>query len=99
MTKVSLPTTLTSIGFGAFALCTSLVETNLLHTNLLEIGKWAFLNCTKLRSMMLPLHSIQTLGDFAFEGCTKLVPSNMMMGAMIDTHDSDAVVKHLRVRR
>ncbi|GMH98911.1 hypothetical protein TrLO_g14216 [Triparma laevis f. longispina] len=74
LTTVSCPTTLTSIGEGAFGRCNSLENIDLLHTNLQELGRHAFAYCSELTSMTI-LDSIQTLDYGVFYFCYKLVPN------------------------
>lgn len=65
------PTSLQSIGDGAF-LETALVEIDLEFANSLRsIGAWAFDKCTKLTSVTLPA-VVDNLGEGAFAGCTSL---------------------------
>ncbi|GMI06476.1 hypothetical protein TrLO_g11806 [Triparma laevis f. longispina] len=89
LTTVSFPTTLKPIGGWAFLRCSSLDNVDLLHTKPQEIGDAVFIDCSELTSMTI-LDSIQTLGGDVFAFCFKLRPSH------IDTHNSEAVVAHLR---
>lgn len=64
---VSLPSTLKSIGAGAFDGCYSLTEISL-PEGLTEIGSNAFRGCRKLANVTLP-STLVTIGSYAFEGC------------------------------
>ena len=79
ITSVALPDTLTSIGYGAFAVCTSMTNV-VLSSTLKRIenkggGDWpgAFHGCTALTTVtpFLP-DSLEYLGWAAFYGCTNL---------------------------
>ncbi|MBR2742139.1 MAG: leucine-rich repeat protein [Clostridia bacterium] len=59
-----------SIGFAAFANCTSLSSVTLPDT-LKTIGNYAFLKCSSLSSVTLP-DTLKTIGDSAFANCTSL---------------------------
>lgn len=68
--SVSLPSTLTSIGYGAFHECSSL-ETISIPDSITTIGNFAFDSCTSLKGITIP-NNVTSIGDFAFAGCTSL---------------------------
>ena len=66
ITKVRIPDTITTIGWGAFAYC-SMLDTVEIGENsrLKSIGSEAFYECTELTTINLP-NSLETIGDSAF---------------------------------
>ena len=63
-TDVTLPTTLTTIGVGAFRMCQSLISINI-PENITEIKKSTFEECYKLPSIIIP-KNVKTIGNSAF---------------------------------
>ena len=76
LVNVTIPDTVTEIGFDAFSDCKQL-STVQLSNNLVKLGSSAFSNCTSLTSIRIP-KSLETVdagssGDYApFIGCTAL---------------------------
>ena len=66
-----IPNTVTSIGFGAFALCPNLT-TIIIPSSVTSICNFAFTQCTNLTSITIP-NSVTDIGDEAFEGCVSLI--------------------------
>ncbi len=66
---ITLPSTLTEIGNGAFQHCA--FEGIELPYNLSAVGNYAFRNCTSLKSAYLP-QTTEIIGEAAFIGCTSL---------------------------
>ena len=66
----SIPNSVTSIGDGAFAGCTSLTSITI-PDSVTSIGDGAFAGCTSLTSITIP-DSVTSIGDSAFYGCTSL---------------------------
>ena len=64
LTTVTLPSTLTSIGYTAFRECTALTTITLPST-LTSIGNYAFSRCSALRTINLP-NSLREIGEGAF---------------------------------
>lgn len=75
LTSITLPTSLTTIGYQAFINCTSLISVNL-PNNFQSIGSSAFSNCTALSTITIP-NSVITIGGGAFESCTALSTINI----------------------
>ena len=70
LTQLTLPDSLTSLGNGAFANCTSLTKLTL-PDSLTSIGDGAFNRCSGLTQLTLP-NSITSIGQYAFAGCSGL---------------------------
>ena len=76
LVNVTIPDTVTEIGFDAFSDCKQL-STVQLSNNLVKLGSSAFSNCTSLTSIRIP-KSLETVdagtwGEYApFKGCTIL---------------------------
>ncbi|MBQ3498325.1 MAG: leucine-rich repeat protein [Clostridia bacterium] len=70
LSRISLPTTLKSIGFRVYEDCTSL-ETVTIPEGVTTIGNGAFRDCTKLTNLSLPSTIIE-IGDDVFRNCTAL---------------------------
>lgn len=67
---VSMPNTVTSIGYGAFNWNTGLSTINL-STALVSIGNFAFFHCHSLQSIVFP-SSLRTIGNESFKHCSNL---------------------------
>jgi autotransporter-associated beta strand protein len=67
---VSIPSNVTSIGFGAFSFCVSLTSLSI-PASVTSIGGWAFKDCTALEAIALPA-SVVHIGENAFAHCTLL---------------------------
>lgn len=74
---VSIPTSVVSIGFGAFQGCSNLREVNI-PSSVKEIGHRAFQDCEGLTSLTLPTN-LWWLGYLAFSGCTGLKDSDIVI--------------------
>jgi len=80
----TFPSQLESIGYSAFAECTSLTALDLRRCSSLgSIGKWAFARCRAAKTALLP-PSLYAIGDGAFQLCTGLselvLPSLSFLG-------------------
>ena len=60
----------TSIGYAAFAWCSSLTSITI-PNSVTSIGEYAFARCTGLTSITIP-NSVTSIGDCAFDDCTGL---------------------------
>lgn len=69
--SVSIPESVTTIGYAAFSGCSSLTAVNF-HSGITTIGIDAFANCNNLISVTLP-NSITYIGYTAFYGCSNLI--------------------------
>ena len=70
LTVVTIPDTVTSIGYGAFCGCKNL-ETIVIPGSVTSIGGYAFRNCDKLTSISIPC-GVTSIGDSMFTGCCSL---------------------------
>ena len=71
LTSVTLPTSVTEIGYNAFAGCTNLVSADI-PNSVKYIGQSAFKGCMGLTSVLVPIENEYDLGDSAFGGCSNL---------------------------
>lgn len=73
--KVQLPSTLTTIRYGAFQNCTALKQITL-PKSMTFIEGGAFQNCSVLTSISVP-QNVTYLGASAFSGCTSLTSATL----------------------
>jgi hypothetical protein len=67
---VTIPDSVTSIGYCAFQYCKSLASVNI-PDSVTSIGKHAFDGCKSLASVIIP-DSVTSIGWNAFDGCKSL---------------------------
>ncbi len=70
LTGITIPNSVTVIGYNAFYGCTDLTSITL-PNSLTRIGVQAFYGCTSLVSITIP-ENVTTIGDWAFYDCTGL---------------------------
>ena len=70
-----IPTSVTSIGQGAFYGCTTLTSVDI-PNSVSSIGQEAFSGCTGLTSVTIP-SSVTSIGKMAFDNCTNLTAVNI----------------------
>jgi len=70
ITKLVIPSSVTSIGRGAFGGCTGLTSVTI-PNSVTSIGFGAFFGCSGLTSINIP-NSVTTIGDMAFRDCSGL---------------------------
>ena len=68
-TSIDLPSTVTTIGQGAFSNCSNL--TSVTMPSITTIGESAFSNCYNLVTVYMP--AVETIGNWAFNYCFKLL--------------------------
>jgi hypothetical protein len=68
--SVTLPTSLQTIGEGAFQNCANLKSVDIPAATT-EIGKQAFYGCTAIKNINVQF-GLETISDYAFENCTSL---------------------------
>lgn len=69
--SVTLPSSITDVGYYSFSGCTSLEEVDLSQTKLTSIPNGLFKGCTSLKTVKLP-DTITSIGDEAFYDCRSL---------------------------
>ena len=70
LTSVTVPNSVTSIGYAAFEYCTGLTSVTI-PNSVTSIGGAAFSNCSGLTSVTIP-NSVTSIGGSAFSGCSGL---------------------------
>ena len=70
LTSITIPNSVTSIGYIAFNGCIGLTSMTI-PNSVTSIGSYAFANCTGLTSMTIP-NSVTSIGSYAFANCTGL---------------------------
>ena len=70
MTELTLPSSVTSIGWYAFKGCSGLTKLTL-PNSVKNIGESAFFGCSGLTELTLP-NSVTSIGESAFKGCSGL---------------------------
>lgn len=68
--SITIPNSVTSIGYGVFELCESLQSVTI-PNSVTNIGDGAFRWCYSLQSVTIP-NSVTSIGDHAFELCDSL---------------------------
>ena len=70
--SITIPASVTSIGYDAFAFCSNLQTVTFAEGSQLQtIGDFAFDNCSALTSITIPA-SVISIGRYAFSGCSAL---------------------------
>ena len=70
ITSITIPNSVTSIGYKAFAGCWSLTSVTI-PNSVTSIGDMAFMDCKRLTSITIP-DSVTSIGKAAFNGCRSL---------------------------
>ena len=70
LTSITIPDSVTSIGYYAFFYCRSLTSITI-PDSVTSIGNYAFSNCRSLTSITIP-DSVTSIGNDAFYGCSSL---------------------------
>ena len=72
LTEITIPASVVSIDYYAFAMCESLETVIFAEGSMLTgVYEGAFYGCTRLKNILLP-DSVREISDFAFYGCTSL---------------------------
>ncbi|MCQ2206401.1 MAG: leucine-rich repeat protein, partial [Bacteroidaceae bacterium] len=70
LTSITIPSSVTSIGWGAFDYCIALTSVTI-PNSVTSIEGWAFCDCSGLTSITIP-GSVTSIGESAFNGCSSL---------------------------
>ena len=70
LTSLTIPSSVTSIGWGAFEGCSGLTSLTI-PSSVTEIGYHAFYGCSGLTSLIIP-SGVTSIGKWAFRGCSGL---------------------------
>ncbi|EKT3964882.1 leucine-rich repeat domain-containing protein, partial [Flavobacterium psychrophilum] len=70
LTSVTIPNSVTDIGFGVFEKCTGLTSVTI-PNSVTTIRDYTFSNCSRLTSVTIP-NSVTTIGSAAFAACSGL---------------------------
>ena len=70
LSEYTIPDSVTTIGYGAFAYCSSLTSVTI-PDSVTTIGAWAFRGCSSLTSVTIP-DSVTAIGIYAFYNCSSL---------------------------
>ena len=78
LTSLTIPSSVTSIGWGAFEGCSGLTSLTI-PSSVTEIGYHAFYGCSGLTSLTIP-SGVTSIGDWAFYGCSGLTSLTIPSG-------------------
>lgn len=70
ITRVSIPDTVTGLGYSAFKMCRNLTEVTI-PDSVTSIGSSAFSECTNLKEVVIP-DSVTCIEEWTFNECTNL---------------------------
>lgn len=84
--SITIPDSVTSIGYSAFSGCTSL-ENVTLSRRISSIADYTFQNCTSLKTITIP-DAVTSIGANAFNGCSAL--TSVTTGDFINTVGASA---------
>ena len=82
----AIPSSVTSIGKGAFSRCASLTSV-VIGSSVTSIGSYAFCNCNSLTSVTIG-NSVTSIGENAFSSCASL--TSVTIGSSVTSIGSDA---------
>ena len=85
-TEYTIPDSVTTIGAGAFACCSSLTSVTI-PNSVTTIREYAFAYCSSLTSVTIP-NSVTTIGYWAFSGCSSL--TSVTIGDSVTTIGENA---------
>ncbi len=81
LTSVIMPSSLTSIGIGAFYDCKGLSGILTIPSGVITISSNAFTNCNKITGTLTLPSALKSIGNYAFDGCEGLTGAlNIPMG-------------------
>ena len=77
--SVTIPNSVTSIGFAAFSYCTGLTSVTI-PNSVTTIGEYAFCYCTGLTSVTIP-NSVTSIGEYAFYLVKNIIYNGTAIGS------------------
>ena len=77
LTSVTIPNSVTSIGYGAFGGCSG-INSITIPNSVTSIGSLAFSGCSGLTSITIP-NSVTSIGENAFSGCSNITSADISM--------------------
>ncbi|ELP84082.1 hypothetical protein EIN_213120 [Entamoeba invadens IP1] len=95
LTKIDIPTRVTSIRYGSFWDCAALTAVTISHS-IKEVGVSCFRGCEALREVVLP-NSLTKLGGYSFRGCTALTKVDLPKYCFIIEDSTFAECSSLKV--
>ena len=91
-TKVTLPTSVTTVAPGAFS-CSNITEITI-PAKITHVAPYTFYGCTKLTAITIE-NGIKSIGDHAFFGCTTLnnvsIPASVTIPASTKANSKDVI--------
>ena len=69
---LTIPNSVTTIGYSAFASCSGLTGTLTIPNSVTAIGNYAFASCSGLTGTLTIPNSVTTIGEYAFQSCSGL---------------------------
>jgi len=75
LTSIVMPSSITSIGFGAFTFCSNLTGSLTIPSSVTSIGSYAFYGCTGFTGSLTIPSSVISIGKLAFYNCSGLTGS------------------------
>ena len=97
LTSITIPNSVTSIGYSAFSSCTSLTNVTI-PNSVIEIWRGAFSDCYSLKNITIP-DSVTSISSGTFGGCPiesatiptvaiKSIPKNKLISVVITSGDT-----------
>ena len=90
---LTIPNSVTSIGYYAFVGCTSLTSITI-PNSVTSIGYYAFYGCSGLTSVTIP-NSVTSIGNSAFWNCTGLTSVTLDNNAIVSAERLDTSMKSI----
>ncbi len=86
ITSIIIPDSVTSIGYEAFAYCSSLTSV-VIPDSVTSIGSWAFNYCSSLTSVVIP-DSVTNIGEGVFNSCHSSLYTEYEYGQYVGSGDN-----------
>lgn len=81
--SITFPSTILSIGSGAFRECKSLTGSITIPSSVVSIGACAFIGCSGLKGSLILPNGITEIGDDAFRGCSGFTGSLILPNSLV----------------